>query len=61
MLIYSAIGSFDKVDGVIGESGQLSGAGPLVDDAFSLQVNTQKFDTPLCNGRAGCQGWQQFI
>jgi Bacterial Ig-like domain (group 3) len=31
-------------------------------DQFSLQLNSQHFTTPLCNGgNAGCYGWQQFV
>ena len=30
-------------------------------NAFSLQLNTQFFPTPACQGVAGCQGWQQFV
>lgn len=28
--------------------------------AFSLQLNTNTFTTPRCNG-SGCKGWQQFL
>jgi hypothetical protein len=30
-------------------------------NAFSLQLNSQFFPTPACQGVAGCQGWQQFV
>jgi hypothetical protein len=30
-------------------------------DQFALQLNSQHFTTPLCNGgNTGCYGWQQF-
>ena len=28
---------------------------------YSLQINTNRFDTSFCNGIAGCQGFQQFV
>jgi hypothetical protein len=59
-LIYSAVGSFDLVTGVTSESGQVDNTGPSVANAFSLQLNTQTFQTPLCNS-SGCVGWQQFV
>ncbi len=30
-------------------------------NAFSLQLNSQPFSTPACQGAEGCQGWQQFV
>lgn len=30
-------------------------------NAFSLQLNTQFFPTPACQGHANCLGWQQFV
>jgi hypothetical protein len=48
------VGSFDSVTGV-----------PNYFNAFpnfSLQLNTQFFNTPACDGKpSGCMGWQQFI
>ena len=29
--------------------------------SYGLQMNTNNFQTPLCNGKAGCYGWQQFV
>jgi hypothetical protein len=63
-LISSAVGSFDSVGDVIGESGNVNGAPPAVANTFSLQLNTQYFTTSLCNeanNKSACQGWQQFI
>jgi hypothetical protein len=42
--ISQAVGSFDSVTGVTSESG----AGKA--NAYSLQLNTNQFYTPLCNG-----------
>lgn len=30
-------------------------------NAFSLQLNTQHFTTPACQGVTNCLGWQQFV
>ena len=52
--ISSATGSFDSVTGVT-----IGG-----DPTFSLQLNTQFFNTSICDGAkdpSKCQGWQQFI
>jgi uncharacterized repeat protein (TIGR01451 family) len=59
--ISSAIGSFDSVTpATVTESG-LWGGNPNAANAFTLQINSQFFSTPACNGVAGCLGWQQFI
>ena len=49
-----AEGSFPLVSGVTSESAN------GLSNAFSLQLNTNYFQTPACQG-AGCQGWQQFV
>jgi hypothetical protein len=30
-------------------------------ESYSLQLNSQEFSTPACEGAAGCTGWEQFI
>jgi hypothetical protein len=52
--ISSAIGSFDSI---------VPPAGTLTVSAFSLQINSQFFETSACGVRMGmgCKGWQQFI
>jgi hypothetical protein len=59
-LIWSAVGSFDNVSGVTSESGNVFGNPPAVANTFALQLNTQRYGSPLCQG-ANCQAWQQFI
>jgi hypothetical protein len=49
------VGSFPTVSGVTSEQGTDTA------DEYSLQVNSNKFDTPACLGTAGCKGWRQFI
>ena len=59
--IYAVEGSFPAVSPGISESGPIqSQTGPSVTDAYSLQVNSKPFNTPLCVGPS-CQGWQQYV
>ncbi|MFI0937367.1 hypothetical protein [Streptomyces sp. NPDC021020] len=54
-LLTGATGSFPTVSGVTSES---SGG---VANAYSLQLNSAPFTSPVCAGHPGCQGWEQFI
>jgi hypothetical protein len=63
-LISHATGSFHNVSSGITEKGKVGNSGPNVANAFSLQLNTQFFATPLCSSSgdpANCLGWQQFV
>jgi len=54
--ISTAIGSFDRVSLPDGRARDST--------VYSLQINSEHFDTPLCDGaeeRAKCKGWQQFM
>jgi VCBS repeat protein len=56
--ISEAIGSFDSVTGVT------SVTDPNAPSGFSLQLNSNRFTTPACNGSLNpttCRGWQQFV
>src|SRR5208282_4338897 len=54
--ISSATGSFDSVTGATGEKDSSAG-----ENHFSLQLNTNQFNSPLCDkGNSGC-AWQQYI
>jgi hypothetical protein len=56
--ITQAEGSFDSVS-TTGASDSLAGAGK-----YSLQLNTEFFDTSVCAGAGAgstCKGWQQFV
>jgi hypothetical protein len=56
--ISESVGSFDSVTGVTSETGGGNA------NAFSLQLNSNRFNTPLCSGAADpsiCKGWQQFV
>ncbi len=66
--ISSAIGSFDSVTGLTGETGnqyspECSSYLPDVRDTFTLQLNTNVFNTNAsgCDQHPGCKGWQQFV
>ncbi|MFI0894932.1 hypothetical protein [Streptomyces sp. NPDC020983] len=54
-LLTGATGSFPTVSGVTSES---SGG---VANAYSLQLNSAPFTSPVCTGHPGCQGWEQFV
>jgi hypothetical protein len=61
LTISSARGSFDSVTpGTVTETGLWNG-NATSPNAFTLQINSQFFNTTVCAGHAGCQGWQQFI
>ena len=53
--ITSISGFLAQVSGVTSESDP-TGAG-----RWSLQLNANTFNSPLCGGQVGCSGWQQFI
>jgi hypothetical protein len=62
--ISTAIGTFDSVTGVTSLTGQINATGPMVANAYSLQLNTNFFSSTACSGAAvpaTCQGWEQFI
>jgi hypothetical protein len=61
-LISAATGTFTNVSSGISETGQLAATGTSYSNAFSLQLNSNTFATPLCSGLgSGCTGWQQFL
>jgi hypothetical protein len=57
--ITAGTGSFPVVTGLTSEKGYLNRA-----NTYSLQLNSNFFSTPVCNGAAkpsSCLGWQQFV
>jgi hypothetical protein len=55
-LLTGATGSFPTVSGVTSEEGD------GVANAYSLQLNSAPFTSPVCTGHgSSCQGWEQFI
>jgi hypothetical protein len=62
--ISEATGIFWEVDSAITEQGQIGGTGPQIDNAFSLQMNSNThFATAACatSSNLECTGWQQFL
>lgn len=56
--VSSAAGSFPSITGLVKEKNV------GVSDQYSLQLNTQYFATPACQGSQyppECDGWQQFV
>lgn len=54
-LLNGATGSFSTVSGVTSEDSL------GVANAYSLQLNSSFFPSPVCAGHPVCQGWEQFI
>lgn len=62
--ISAATGTFTNVSSKLKEAGQIGGVGAQVKNAFSLQLNSSFFSTPVCSGASDpsqCEGWQQFV
>jgi hypothetical protein len=62
-IISSAIGSFDTLTNVTSESGPIANAGTSNPDTYTLQINTDFFQTSVCSTspNSNCRGWEQFI
>jgi hypothetical protein len=59
-LISMAIGAFPKVKGV--KSVRSVGCcGEQGTNSYSLQLNSNFFDTSACGGMPNCVGWEQFV
>jgi hypothetical protein len=61
--ISQAIGSFDSVTGVTSESSPIGNSGGPVNNAYTLQVNTNPLTSTACGGspNPSCRGWEQFV
>lgn len=61
--ITQAIGHFENPANVTSESGMINNTGAPVNNAYSLQVNTNFMTSTACSGspNAGCQGWEQWV
>jgi hypothetical protein len=62
--ISKATGTFDDLTKTATEKGQVDARGAQVANAFSLQLNSEFFSTPVCSESGDpsqCQGWQQFV
>ena len=64
-LFRSAIGSFPSVTGVTSEKSvgvaAFGGGGILGKNEYTLQVNTNFFNSAACAGYSGCLAWQQYV
>jgi len=61
--ISSATGSFDTVNNVTSMSSPIGNAGAAVNNAYTLQINTNFFNSTACAGspNPNCRGWEQFV
>lgn len=62
--VQQATGSFENgtVENVNKVTSPVSGkTPPQIEDAYTLQLNTNEFTTPLCAGKPLCRGWMQFV
>ena len=61
--ITQAIGRFENVSNVTSETGLIGNSGTPVNNAYSLQINTNFLTSPACVGspNPGCKGWEQFV
>jgi len=61
--ITQAIGRFENISNVTSETGLIGNSGTPVNDAYTLQINTNFFASTACSGspNANCRGWEQFV
>lgn len=61
--ISQAIGHFENIVNVTSESGPIANTGPSIANAYTLQINTNRFTSTVCAGSPNplCRGWQQFV
>jgi len=61
--ISTATGSFANVTDVTSVVSPIANSGPPFPNAYTLQLNTDYFNSTACAGspNPGCQGWQQFV
>ena len=58
--IFSATGSFDNVTGVSAEVGSINGGSQEFPNVYTLQLNTNTFQSSICGALSLC-AWQQFV
>ena len=61
--ITQAIGHFENISNVTSETGLVGNSGNPVNDAYTLQINTNNFTSTACSGspNANCKAWEQFV
>lgn len=61
--ISSATGLFDAMNNVTSISSPIGNQGAAVNNAYTLQINTNFFNSTACAGslNPNCRGWEQFV
>jgi hypothetical protein len=61
--ITQTFGFFENVTNVTSETGLIGNSGTPVNNAYTLQINTNFMTSTACSGspNANCQGWEQFV
>jgi hypothetical protein len=61
--ITQAFGHFENPTNVTSISGRINNTGSAVNDAYSLQINTNFMTSTACatSPNAGCKGWEQWL
>lgn len=61
--ITQAFGHFENPVNVTSESGMINNTGAAVNNAYSLQINTNFMISTACatSPNAGCRGWEQWV
>lgn len=61
--ISTAIGTFENLINVTSVESPIGNVGPPVNNAYTLQINTEFFNSTACAGspNPGCLGWEQFV
>jgi hypothetical protein len=59
--ISQAFGFFENVTNVTSETGLINNLGLPVNNAYSLQANTNVMTSAACSASPNCRGWEQFI
>ena len=55
-------GSFASISSGLTESGPIANSGPNIDNAYTLQINANQFNSSLCPAAStDCKGWEQFV
>lgn len=61
--ITQTIGRFENISNVTSETGLIGNSGSPVNNAYTLQINTNFLTSPACAGspNPNCRGWEQFV
>ena len=61
--VTQAVGHFENLTNVTSISGMINNTGAAVNNAYTLQINTNFMTSAACatSPNAGCQGWEQWV